>query len=160
MNLHTTEHGATQRRREDGPRQLLTKVLLKYPKSSRKRQIELFKEKVLDSKTDYLLDKIIEEWADKNLRALTRPSRVAQARKRSAQSVKGKKTRLKKLVLLSLVLPNGKTLGETTGAECVKLGPKVGRWLSTIGSRVSPTELVGKALTEKQVRTLLEEVAA
>ena len=55
-------------------------------------------------------------------------------------------------VLMTLRLPTGKTLGESTGAECRRCGG----WLAKVGDRVGPRGIVGKKLNEQQLRAMWE----
>jgi hypothetical protein len=59
-----------------------------------------------------------------------------------------------KMILLDLMLPNGKPLRECTGADCAKLGPAMGAWLSRIAGEVKPRQKVGDILSEESVREL------
>jgi hypothetical protein len=64
------------------------------------------------------------------------------------------KDRARDLVLLDLVMANGKPLRDCTGAECKALGPKMGAWLTRIGEAIKPNQKAGDALSEEQVRSL------
>lgn len=66
------------------------------------------------------------------------------------------KARATKMVLLDLMLPNGKKLRDTTGGECADLGVKVGAWLANLAARVPVDELVGQVLEETEVRQIYE----
>ena len=55
------------------------------------------------------------------------------------------------IVLLNLVLPSGKMLKDSTGAECAGAGG----WYTKIASRVAPDEVVGNVLSEEQLRKIL-----
>ena len=59
-----------------------------------------------------------------------------------------------KILLLDLTMPNEKRLAECTGFECVKFGG----WLGAVG-KAAGKQLVGKALTEKEVRAFWEKRA-
>jgi hypothetical protein len=64
-----------------------------------------------------------------------------------------------KFKYLALIMPNGKLLGECTGAECRELAPRMGLWLNRIADRVAPTELVGTVLDEATLGGLYEAAA-
>jgi hypothetical protein len=68
------------------------------------------------------------------------------------------------IILLDWVLPNGKALRDCTGRDCKQMSSKMGSWLQKIAERVKPTQLVGDALEEADVRKLypggLEQSAA
>jgi hypothetical protein len=52
---------------------------------------------------------------------------------------------------MNLVMPNGKMLKDSTGAECASAGG----WYTKISSRVAPEEVVGNVLSEEQLRKIL-----
>jgi hypothetical protein len=52
--------------------------------------------------------------------------------------------------LLDLVMPNGKTLAGSTGAEC----RKTGGWFMAIAQKVGPRQHVGDILDEAEVRAI------
>ena len=58
------------------------------------------------------------------------------------------------MILLDMKLPNGKALRDCTGADCAKLGPAMGEWLSNISGEVKPRQKVGDVLSEERVREL------
>ena len=68
------------------------------------------------------------------------------------------------IILLDLVLPNGKALRDCTGRDCKQMSGKMGGWLQKIAERVKPTQFVGDVLKEADVRKLypggLEQSAA
>jgi hypothetical protein len=53
-------------------------------------------------------------------------------------------------VLMDYVLPDGKMLRDATGAECVAAGG----WLKQVGEKVGAANIVGKKLTEADLRRL------
>jgi hypothetical protein len=113
-------------------------------------------------------------WLDNNYRALLAdypepnqddtPSpeerkQTAQAEKRKIeeelkQKVESAIKQKAQIILLDMVLPNGKALRDCTGRECKQMGGKMGTWLGKIAERVKPTELVGSVLKEADVRKL------
>ena len=52
--------------------------------------------------------------------------------------------------LMDTIMPTGKTLAESTGAECTRAGG----WLADVGKVVGPKGIVGRKLTEKELREL------
>lgn len=58
------------------------------------------------------------------------------------------------IILLDLVLANGKALRDCTGRECREMSGRMGGWLRKISDRVKPTQIVGKVLQEADVRKL------
>lgn len=61
-----------------------------------------------------------------------------------------------KTALLEMVMPNGKPLGECTGADCVQLGG----WFAKIGQRIQANQKIKDALSDKQVAKLLQNAAS
>jgi hypothetical protein len=61
-----------------------------------------------------------------------------------------------KVALLDMMLPNGKQLKNCTGAECNSLSSEVGSFLSAVGKAVGAKKLVGKVLSEDQLRELYD----
>jgi hypothetical protein len=54
--------------------------------------------------------------------------------------------------LLQFIMPSGKTLAQSTGAEC----NKVGGWFKTIGQRIGRTGIVGDKLTENDLQKMFK----
>jgi hypothetical protein len=61
---------------------------------------------------------------------------------------------IKATVLLDLVQPNGKKLRDCTGAEVRELQTQMPSWFKIIAARVKPAEVVGKVLSEAEVRKM------
>jgi len=55
-------------------------------------------------------------------------------------------------VLMTLTMPSGKMLGQSTGSECIKAGG----WLVAVGRKVGPRNLVGQKLTEDDLRRMIK----
>lgn len=55
------------------------------------------------------------------------------------------------IVILKLVMPNGKPMGECTGAEMAKFGNRYQR----VAEKVGKTKIVGDVLSEEQVREIV-----
>ena len=58
------------------------------------------------------------------------------------------------MLLLEWAMPNGKKLRDCTGEEVRELGAKMPAWFKAIAAKVKPTEIVGKVLSEDQVRAM------
>lgn len=160
-------YGATgQSWNSSNPRPLLEKLMDRY-EDPRKKDDKLaifkaFREEVLSDEKQNALNAIIEYWFTNNFVRLieekysgqkTRKQRAAEARANRAE-VETQKSRIKaaaaKLVFLDLMLPNGKSLRDSTGKECASAGG----WFAKIAAQIKPNEIVGNALTEKQLRAL------
>jgi hypothetical protein len=101
------------------------------------------------------LDTVIEYWVANNYRSIVHPREIVRqdpvAKAQTVENIaKYVKTKATALVLLELVQPNGKPLRDCTGKECAKAGG----WLSKIAAKIKPTQKVGDALSEKEVRAL------
>jgi hypothetical protein len=70
-------------------------------------------------------------------------------RKAAEEAIKANAARM---ILLDIILPNGKPLRDCTGKECAK----VGGWLTKIAAKVKPHQKVGAVLSEDQVREIFE----
>lgn len=60
------------------------------------------------------------------------------------------------LNLLTMVMPNGKALGDLTGAECTAMSKQVGGWLGDLGKNVRPDQLIRDGLTAEQVNAFYD----
>jgi hypothetical protein len=60
------------------------------------------------------------------------------------------------VILLETMAPNGKLLGECSGQECAGFGS----WYTAIARRVAPTAIVGKVLSEAEVRNIYDDATA
>lgn len=110
---------------------------------------------------------VYEYWFANNYRSLTQPHaspapRTEAARQQTAQEVEKTAQRIRtqidkkieervKIELLKMVLPNGKTLSETTREELIALGG----WTEKVAQQLKPKQTVAQAgLTEAQLRAL------
>lgn len=157
------DYGATGAKRQStrtgNPRSYFVKLLEKSPSISDGELIEKIKAAALKNE-DYL-DGIVSNWVANERRNLThvpRPvyrdteERKAVAAEREVNVIELAtriKSHVEKMVLLEMVMPNGKTLAECTFKDVARFGAKfIG--LSKGGK---PTEKVGK-LTEAEVQKL------
>jgi hypothetical protein len=74
-----------------------------------------------------------------------------QRQQRVTQEVGQVMTEAAGIILMNLVMPNGKMLKDSTFAECADIGG----WYAKIASRVAPEEVVGNVLSEEQLRKIL-----
>lgn len=164
MTMNAVDTGVQGAKRqsfhEASPRGLLMKLMGVNPNMPESNLLRLFREKVkeaTDEGDDYI-SPIIEYWFAPNYKSLLnlqRPPAKRQAakaaRKAEIDEIKSTvKERIARMVLLDVVLPNGKRLRDCTGKECAKAGG----WFAKIAGKVKPTEIVGKVLSETQVRSL------
>lgn len=59
-------------------------------------------------------------------------------------------------ILMQMILPNGKSLGETTGAELKEIAPAIGNWLCALTIKVPEDKKVSEVLTEEELKSLYE----
>jgi hypothetical protein len=78
------------------------------------------------------------------------PQARAQARTEQQKMQDEAKKRIVAVILMDLVMPNGKRLMSCTGAECIKFGG----WLTKVGEQVGPRRLVGDVLDEMELQKL------
>lgn len=99
---------------------------------------------------------VIRYWLRNNYRRLFESSpqqklQTAKAQRAQVESLKTViKARAERMVLLDMTMPNGKPLRDCNGKYCAKAGG----WLSKIAAKIKPTDIVGKVLSETQVRKL------
>jgi hypothetical protein len=102
-------------------------------------------ERVLGDDRNYLLP-IIRYLIRNNLRSLLDKRRTSAAERRA-------QVELKHMIVgrfLDLMLPNGKTLGACTAADCRRLGGKFNK----LAEKIPLRKTVGDVLTEAEVRKL------
>lgn len=87
------------------------------------------------------------------------PAQAAQEKKQQVALVEQHKQIFKvkafQIVMLDLVLPTGKALRDSTGKDCAKAGG----WLAAIAKKIKPADIVGKVLSEAEVRQLMKVAA-
>ena len=142
------------------PRELLKRIMEDHPKWDKDRVLQTFLTEVSDNRRYF--ETIVEYWFANNFHSLVErpssPHRFRQAvttatvdvRQKVEQQIEQKA----EVMLLDMLMPNGKMLRDCTGAECSKLSTKIGGWLLRIAKRIKPTQTVGSALNEAQAREL------
>lgn len=145
------------------PRDLLKTLIDENPSAAKPALLAMVRSELLDERAADMLDSVIEYWFTNNYHSLVAP--VARAPRPPREVVKAAQTakvaeikanvqaRIQeeaRLLLLDLVLPNGKALRDSTGNECAKAGG----WFTKIASRIPPGKKVGKVLSEDQLRSL------
>lgn len=150
--------------RTPSPRALLEELIREHPKADEQALLAYFREAVIDNE-EYILV-IIEYWFANNYRAVTDPTlteikdskrsqkRRDEDRRKTAELAEAIRERIKDISLLEMLMVNGKKLADCTGRECLAMGPAVGVWLTRVGQALKPDQVVGKQLTEEQVKEL------
>ena len=59
--------------------------------------------------------------------------------------------------LLDLPVPNGKLLGDCTGAECQRLSRRYGAFFAEIGKRLNPHDHVRQHLSEAELQAIARQ---
>lgn len=150
--------------RKANPRDILRRIIASTPEATREALFDAFSQEVFTPENQPVLESIVEYWFANNLISLMprkqqsgragrglSPATVqmaAEARQRVTESIQI----AAQTIFLDLMLPHGKSLRESTGAECSALGG----WLAVIGTKVLPDAIVGKVLSEEQVRALFD----
>lgn len=151
------ELGVTGRRAFEttSPRFLLKHIMDSHNGASEQDLFELFKTEIADD--DDFISSIVKSWFKETYQSLSdiakqrakhieRPERKQQI----AQIKEVIKARATQIVLLEMIMPNGKPLADCTGQECAKAGG----WLCRVAMKIGPDERVGDALSENELRKL------
>jgi len=173
MQLDPGVLGATAQSWDDGPRELLKRVVEANSGSDRPGLLAAYREALDDlgaEDRDALLATMIAYWFDNNYRRLIDGSAPSYQRSRAvanvaiataAEHIRGRITKkiqeAASIVLMDMVLPNGKPLRDCTGVECRALAPRIGAWLASVGKRVGARQIVGASLTEEKLQALYSE---
>lgn len=177
----TGVRGATgQSWRGANPRDLLKRVIDDNPTADRIALFRLFVEKLKEEDDGDYMETITEYWFANNYHSLIAARLTAEERSRSAEAgaerseaiaqreewIAGTSEKLREkiteeaaVVLLDLMMPNGKRLAACTGQECVTLGRQMGSWLRKVGHQLKSDETVGDVLTESDLRALYKKRA-
>lgn len=151
---------------KENPRDVLLRLHRDHPASSAGALTKLFfKEIEDDPDRDGYINTIVEYWARNTLTSITSQNgktRGVQHVVRNAKSstVADAVAQAKQRVvqrLLTLVMPNGKLLGECTGAECLRMGSEqtlLGKRLIKIGHKVGTRQRVENALDEDDLKAI------
>lgn len=73
-----------------------------------------------------------------------------EKKKRTAAAIQRGVERLRQVILLDMVLPTGKKLRDSTGAECAKAGG----FFSEVARYLKPSEVVDKHLNEAELQNI------
>lgn len=149
--------------RTPNPRTMLLQMMEQNRGKSESALLDLFMEQVKED--DDCLGVIIEYWFTNNYRSLRQQQRSPVERQRVQQQtvamteavtqrIKQRIRQEAEIMLLDMILPNGKPLRECTGRECARLGPKIGGWLTSVAKAVKPDQVVGESLSERDVQRL------
>jgi uncharacterized protein YfaP (DUF2135 family) len=147
------------------PRDILKRLMEENPRMEKPALLAALRHELLSEDRIEYLDAVIEYWFSNNYHSLvaprvsaTRPSpAVAKAAKQEKiaairQKVERHIEEKVEARLLDFIMPSGKTLRDSTGADCAKAGG----WLTKIAGKVNARQRVGNVLSEEQVRKLFK----
>lgn len=152
MELHSTGASFIAHTTENNPRDLIIELVRENPSADRKTLFEKFRD-LIRGEDDY--QRAVDWYFFVNMHdylVTNRNKRQVAPRDaaRERQQIDEIKQRVVNMVLLDLVLPNGKRLRECTFAEVAKAGG----WFAKIAKKGKPNQIVGKVLTEEQLRAI------
>jgi hypothetical protein len=164
MSLHTEfNFGTTGAKRatyrDVSPRALLERFISLKPKASQHEWRKQFFD-YLNDHEEYMRV-IIDWWLDNQFRELLRaPENPTQKAEKNAvfdktaaniaANLKDRIAQEAKVIVLSLLMPNNKLLGDCTGAECKKFGG----WFGALAQRVPAKTKVKDAISEAEAHKL------
>jgi hypothetical protein len=147
--------------RKINPREHLNKIVEDNPTGPETRWRELFHE-FLETEPD-ASGAVVEYWLDNNIRSLLGKEASRKRTKRKTdesetrteaenlrRKIRDKVAREAQIIVLDLLMPNGKPLGQCTGADCGRFGG----WLSALAKTVPPRKKVADVLSEGEARKL------
>lgn len=73
-----------------------------------------------------------------------------EAAARTAMAFEALKSKVRSVILLDLIMPNGKALRDATGAECAKAGG----FYAAVAKSIKPTQVVDRHLTEGDLQNI------
>lgn len=168
MQTHGIETGVLGAKRTSytartNPREILKGVMEANPHASVSELCALFEKEVRQD--EGAVSVVIEYYVSNQSRYLRQPSTASQViaakeRRQTIVAVKqkivAKVERKARMLLLEMILPNGKLLRDCTGKECAALAKKMGGWLAKVAEKVKPSQIIGEVLSEADVRRLYE----
>lgn len=165
----TMDTGITGAKRQswahDNPRDLLRQLVEQNPTWSREHVFKEFKAKIIKNRS--FIDVVLEYWFANNFHSLVRDPGGRPTHGQQGAAASGAKAKIQarikqeaQVLLLDLMMPIGKKLGDCTGLECKALSTKMGGWLLRISNQIKPDETVSSALSENQVRDLYAKTTA
>lgn len=153
LHADSTKLGASfvAKRAPANPRELIITLVEERPTASKDELFDSFRE-LLDPDYQRAVDWyfFVNMYEYQVTNRNRKPSSRTDAASSAQAQVDAVKQRIVDMVLLDLVLPNGKVLREATGAECTRAGG----WFAAIAKKVKPRQIVGSVLTEEQLQAL------
>jgi hypothetical protein len=143
----------TPKRRPQNARGLVAQIIEKWPTLSTLAQEEKFCDAA--RRDEDFVDEVLRTYWRQNSALLTkRPATAAERSERNARIVEVAKT-MRNIILLDLMLPSGKLVRNSTGAECTKAGG----FFAEIGKRIGSRKIVGNVLSEADLQAIWKRLA-
>jgi hypothetical protein len=148
MNINPGVRGHTRStwRDETHLRGLLLQLITQHPKASREELEEMYLAHA--EGVPALVDEALHRAFDNDMARIQQPARRPQGP--SANELDAAEGRLRTIILLDLVQPNGKKLRDCTGKEC----REAGGWLIKVADRIGDHGVVGATLDEAAVAAI------
>lgn len=138
-------HTRSTWRDETHLRGLLLKLMTQNPDATRDELEAMYL--AAAKKVPALVDEALRRAFDNDLAQIQKPATRSARHRVSETEIALAAEKLKTIVLLDLIQPNGKKLRDCTGEEC----RQAGGWLTAVGDRIGPDGIVGKQLSEAEV---------
>jgi hypothetical protein len=153
ININPGVRGHTRStwRDETHLRGLLIKLMTRHPDATRDELEAMYLTKA--RKVPALVDEALRRSFDNDLARIQQPAR-ARPQHPPAADIAAATQRLT-VVLLDLIMPNGKALRDCTGKEC----RQAGGWLVKVADRVGDRGVVGATLDEQEIAAIFARSA-
>jgi len=147
--------------RDVNPRKLLREIIEDDPDGDEAAWREAFIKKIVDELDGIDLEgtytgACVKYTLDNAILALAptrkKSSKLVQ-KETMKEAIDKAQTKAQAILLLHLVMPNGKPLGQCTGADCKRFGG----WYAKLGKLVPKGKTVAEVLSESKVRQLWQE---
>lgn len=170
MSEHT-HAGARHRKHQDAARDLLKSIRAQHPEADRAMGIVLFIDHLYPllapveerAELDALVLMPLREWIAANWIEPRKVSEEARAERAAAKAamlaaikVKGAKRdeEIATIALLEFEMPDGRKIGDLSGAECIGWGEKQGRFFRSLGEQLAPRAKVRNHFTELDLQAI------
>lgn len=156
MNTHMRTTGASfvAQPGKHNPRDLIIRLVEDHPTETRDDLFLKFRA-LIDGDSDY--QRAVDWYFFVNMhdyltsnRNRNKPASAGQREAMTLKKVNDIKRRIVDVVLLDLILPNGKALRDATFGDCAKAGG----WFQLLSRKGKPSEVVGKRLSEADLKKI------
>jgi hypothetical protein len=182
MMLKVGKYGAkVQSFNKHNPRGLLKRLISTYGMDDEWLLFTKFYEQITNKKFEPYLISALEYWFTNNLGSLkntpktTTPvvvnisehvskkvdvgaikknqvAMVTKGVKQLTAKIEQEAAKKARIILMDMILPTGKRLGDSTGAECISCGG----WLKSVGDKIGPDAIVEASITEDELQKTYE----